>query len=102
MKARLSRPKRSNPSVAWEGNSERRGRAKRAQRACEPERKESAAFSLGRVVFAAAAGWAEKEERRRAAAPFLACWRAFGSAGAESVFYCLLLYAAWLLGLAAQ
>ena len=72
MKARLSRPKRSNPSVAWEGNSERRGRAKRAQRACEPERKESAAFSLGRLVFAAAAGWAEKRRApMRRGPPFL-------------------------------
>ena len=58
MKARLNRPNARAQASPVKEEAERRGRAKRARRACEPERKESAAFSLGWLVFAAAAGWA--------------------------------------------
>ena len=74
MKARLNRPNSRTQASPGKEEAERRGQAKRARRAREPERKESAAFSLGWLAFAAAAGWARARFLLLAALRGLATW----------------------------
>ena len=79
MKARLSRPKRSISSVAWEGRSgEARASKARAARVRARAQRKRRLF-VGAARFRGGRWQAGRKKGRRAAAPFLALRRAFGS-----------------------